>query len=335
MPARTRRWRPSRSCWARRSARTASCISSPISAPASGPKPCALQKELLALERPGRSRAADPCVDAAGPTWPSRRCGRCPGTRAAGVPLFMEVTVTNYGADPARDVALSAGRRRPAARRRSHRGDRPGRSESRRFYVNFPTAGEHRVAARLASDAVEADNARYAVIDFPIGVPVLIVDGDASAQDGYFLARRCNPGMVRTGIAPQIELPRYLNHNPLDKFQTIYCLQRRSARSARRRGAGELRPLRRRRGVLRRRADATAASSTSSFIERRRVVPRAAGAAAGPDRQPPGEGGRPGRGRPSAVPHLRRRAQSVPERREHRALLRRAGRLAAAGRFAR
>jgi hypothetical protein len=182
----------------------------------------ALQKELSRLNDLGVHVRLIQCVDAMRPNLAITSLKPLPGTRAAGVPLFLDVTVANYGADPARDVALSLEEDGQPRSGEVIEEILPGRSESRRFYVNFPTAGEHRVAARLASDAVEADNAAHAVIDFPLGVPVLIVDGDANAQDGYFLGTALNPGSVRTGIAPQIELPRYLNHNPLDKFQTIY-----------------------------------------------------------------------------------------------------------------
>jgi hypothetical protein len=182
----------------------------------------ALQKELSRLSDLGVQVRLIQCVDAVRPNLAISALAALPGTRAAGVPLFMEATVTNYGVDPARDIALALEEDGQARAGEVIEEILPGRSESRRFYVNFPTAGEHRVTARLASDAVEADNAAHAVVDFPIGVPVLIIDGDASAQDGYFLSSALNPGMVRTGIAPQVELPRYLNHNPLEKFQTVY-----------------------------------------------------------------------------------------------------------------
>ncbi len=182
----------------------------------------ALSKELSRLNDLGVQVRLIQCVDLQRPNLALSALKALPGTKAAGVPLFMEATVTNYGVDPARSVALSLEEDGQPRAGEVIEEILPGRSESRRFYVNFQTAGEHRVAARIASDAVEADNAAHAVIDFPIGVPVLIVDGDASAQDGYFLGSALNPGMVRTGIAPQIELPRFLNHNPLDKFQTIY-----------------------------------------------------------------------------------------------------------------
>lgn len=181
-----------------------------------------LQKELSRLNDLGVHVRLIQCVDGMRPNLAITSLKPLPGTRAAGVPLFMEVTVANYSTDPAKSVAISLEEDGQPRAGEVIESIAPGRSESRRFYVNFQTAGEHRVTAKLASDAVEADNSAHAVIDFPIGVPVLIVDGDASGQDGYFLSTALNPGMVRTGISPQVELPRYLNHNPLDKFQSIY-----------------------------------------------------------------------------------------------------------------
>ena len=99
----------------------------------------------------------------------------------------------------------------------------PGATETRRFPVNFPTAGEHQIVADLESDPVEVDNFRYAVLDLPLSVPVLVIDGDPKAVDARFLALAMAPGgAVRTGIDPVIETPSYLASKPLDKFQAIY-----------------------------------------------------------------------------------------------------------------
>lgn len=146
-----------------------------------------------------------------------------PGTRAAGVPLLMEVSVKNNGDAPARDVSVllqEDGRARPALVIEEIG---PGRTETRRFLVHFPTAGDHRITASLEPDSVPADNIRHEVVNFPTGVPVLVIDGDPKAVDARFIGLAFAPGgSVRTGVDVQVELPRYLNGNPLDKFATIY-----------------------------------------------------------------------------------------------------------------
>jgi hypothetical protein len=146
-----------------------------------------------------------------------------PGTVAAGVPVFMEVSVKNNGTTTARGVSVllqEDGRTRSPVIIEEIR---PGRTETRRFESRFATAGEHRIQATLEKDPVEADNARYAVVDVPVGVPALICDGDPEGSDGKFIGMVLDPGEpVRTGITPQIEQPRFVTTNPLEKFPVVY-----------------------------------------------------------------------------------------------------------------
>jgi hypothetical protein len=66
------------------------------------------------------------------------------------------------------------------------------------------------------------------VVDFPTGVPVLIIDGglragEAPGGDGYFLtSAMLQPGRVPTGLRPQVEPPRFLDDHPLDQFGVVY-----------------------------------------------------------------------------------------------------------------
>lgn len=146
-----------------------------------------------------------------------------PGTLAAGVELFVEVSVKNFGADVVREVPVRL--RQDDSLLPSLVIDQiaPGNVETRRFPVNFPTAGQHRVVANLESDPVDVDNYRFAVLDLPLSVPVLVIDGDPQGVDARFLSLALAPGgAVRTGIDPVIETPSYLANKPLDKFQAIY-----------------------------------------------------------------------------------------------------------------
>lgn len=149
--------------------------------------------------------------------------GPRPGTLAAGVPIAMEVTVRNFSSETASNVAVALeedGSPRPGFVIEEIAG---GRSETRRFPVLFPTAGVHRVTARLEVDALLVDNARHAIVDVPLDERVLLVDGDPDARDARFLAAALSPGgTVRTGLAPLVETPRYLAEQPLDGFETIY-----------------------------------------------------------------------------------------------------------------
>ena len=89
----------------------------------------------------------------------------------------------------------------------------------------FATAGQHHVSAQLESDAVAADNVRYAVVDVTATAPVLIVDGDPRTSDAYFLSAALSPGgKVRSGISPLIESPRFLRDHALDGFDAVFLL---------------------------------------------------------------------------------------------------------------
>lgn len=144
------------------------------------------------------------------------------GSLAAGVGLEMEVRVRNYSNNPVRELSvllLEDGRPRAPVVFEGI----PGNSEaSKRFVVRFDTPGQHTVTAQIASDTVEADNARFAVLNVPEGYPVLIVDGDQDRSGGWFLANALDPGEVKTGLRPQIEKPQYLAEKPLSGFQSIY-----------------------------------------------------------------------------------------------------------------
>ncbi len=163
------------------------------------------------------------CVDQSRPNLAIQRIEPLPGNRAAGVPQLVEVTVRNFGSEAVGDVSVllaEDGSPRPAVVVDQIAA---GQSETRRFAVRFPTAGAHHVQASLQSDAVEADNQRHLIIDLPLSVPVLIIDGDADAGDAQFLTWALAPGgPVQTGVAPQVELPRFLDTQPLDRFRVIY-----------------------------------------------------------------------------------------------------------------
>ena len=140
----------------------------------------------------------------------------------------MEVTVQNFSGSPATNVSVrleEQGIERPAIEIEKIE---PGRNVTRQFEVRSPTSGQRRISAYLQADAVALDNARHTVIDFPNGVPILIIDGGlrsstANAADGYFLqSALAPPGTVSTGLRPRVEAPRFLDDHPLEDFHAIY-----------------------------------------------------------------------------------------------------------------
>ncbi len=185
-------------------------------------EPTELKKRLAQLnENKAELRLID-CVDAARSNLAITALAPAEGIRAAGVPWFMEVTVQNYGTTVAKDVPVllsEDGHGRAAV---TIAEIPPGREVRERFPVFYPVAGEHLIAARLEGDAVEADNFRYAVVDLPADVPVLLVDGDPAAADAHYLEVALAPGGdVRMGIRPRTETTRFLGVKSLAQFQTI------------------------------------------------------------------------------------------------------------------
>lgn len=187
--------------------------------------PGPLRKMLLDWTAAGVQVRLVQCVPAGHANLAVRDLAPGQGTRAAGVPLFMEVTVENFGEAPVKNVPVlieADGQAQPAI---SIPHIPPRRAVKERFPVRFATAGEHRVSVRLEADAVQADNFRWAVVDFPAHVPVLLIDGDPEALDARYLSAVFAPGgPASTGISPRIETPRYLTLHPPEPFQAVYLL---------------------------------------------------------------------------------------------------------------
>lgn len=174
-------------------------------------------------------------------------------TQAAGVPLYINVKVHNFGKTPASKTQLTVRTSfYDPAQERSGDPDQveppeddspvvvlipeigPGESVTSRVQVSFPRSGQHVVEATIPEDAVTHDNTRRCVIDFLDAVPVLIVDGDPDLQNSYYLSSIFKPstvsvedfgGRARTGIAAQTETTAYLRDaspEVLSKYHVIY-----------------------------------------------------------------------------------------------------------------
>ncbi len=167
------------------------------------------------------------------------------GTRAAGVPLFVDVTVKNHGPRDAAQVAIAlqsveygndANQQTPA-QRQGKTNDLPGvvveklavgESVTRRVQVFFTSPGQHVVQATLAPDALAADNRQWCVVQFPDAVPVLVIDGDPQQRNAGYLDSVFQPGQrVRTGVRPFVKTAAFLRDiqpEELATYQTIYLL---------------------------------------------------------------------------------------------------------------
>lgn len=151
------------------------------------------------------------------------------GVTATGVLVPMEVAVRNHGPQPVRAVQVELredGAARPGARIEEIPA---GGVATQRFEVRFPRAGGHVVDARIAPDALAADNQRTAVIDVADRVDVLVIDGDprggTRSGDAFYLSAALAPGSgAPTGLRPRVEPPRALATLDLGGFDCIWVL---------------------------------------------------------------------------------------------------------------
>ena len=167
-------------------------------------------------------------------------------TRAAGVPLFVNVRVRNFGARAVSKVQLKVQSTfYPPEDLNKIDADKlqgtteelatllidqigPGETVARRVQVYFPQPGKHVVEASLPEDPVEADNRRWAVIDFPDGERTLVIDGTIDQQHAYYLEVAFRPlERSNTGIRPEVKPDSFLRDTPADAlnaYSTIYLL---------------------------------------------------------------------------------------------------------------
>jgi hypothetical protein len=147
------------------------------------------------------------------------------GVRAAGVEMWMSVTVANYGDAPARGVTVQLeqdGDALPALAL----DDIPPRDEvAHKFRVQFAGIGAHSLVASLGADAVDLDNRRYFACDLPAARPVLIVDGSKDGRGGRELSLALAPGgNTRTGWQPHVEPASFLAEIDRLNQQAAVCL---------------------------------------------------------------------------------------------------------------
>ena len=163
-------------------------------------------------------------------------------TRAAGVPLFVNVAVRNYGRTAARNVQVKVRSIFYDAPGGANPGEAPkqidnlppvvleeiapGETAVGRVQVFFPKSGVHAVEAELPADPVAADNHRYAVLDFPAAETVLVIDGDTERRNEFFLTSVFQPGArANTGVVVDSQPETFLNNvtaEQLAQYKAIF-----------------------------------------------------------------------------------------------------------------
>ena len=143
---------------------------------------------------------------------------------AAGIPVRLHVTVTNFGDKDVRDVRLSIlqdGRKQP----RSIPFDqiKAGEAASTSFDVTFDTPGRHDLQVGLEADALAQDNTRYLAVHIPEANPVLVIDGNPEADEALYLTDALGQTEL-TGFSTVIESVDFLRKQPLERFQSVFLL---------------------------------------------------------------------------------------------------------------
>ncbi len=161
-------------------------------------------------------------------------------TRAAEVPLFLDIKVRNTGTTAASNVAVKIrsifydAQATAGVEPDPHVEDLPlllidridpGATVTRRVQVYFPAPGRHVVEVELPEDALPADNRRWCVIDFPETEPVLVIDGDPDGQNAQFLSALFQPGVhARTGIRADVKPVSFLRDTTAEQLAEYYTI---------------------------------------------------------------------------------------------------------------
>ncbi len=195
----------------------------------------AMRQAIKRLNELGAQVQLVQCVDQTRENLAVSQLRPTPGQQAAGVLIKMEVEVTNFGKQAARNVPIQLEQRVHTNELESD-GEiislgavkidviEPGATARRTFDVTFSTSGYHEVVARLPGDAVAADNERFCVLQVLPEVPVLIVDGGGSDNPIYLQLALSSSSRIKTGLKTIVQSPDYLREQPLDAFHTIYAV---------------------------------------------------------------------------------------------------------------
>jgi hypothetical protein len=165
------------------------------------------------------------CVREARPNLAVKSLTPVSGVRAAGVEMWMEVTVANYGEVPARGVTVQLEQDGDALPALVLDDIAPRGEVTHKFRVQFAGTGAHWLAATLPADAVAVDNHRYYACELPAAKPVLIVDGSADGRGGRQLSLALAPSAnTHTGWQPHIEQASFLADGERLNLQAAVCL---------------------------------------------------------------------------------------------------------------
>jgi hypothetical protein len=184
-----------------------------------------IRQQLADVERRADQIHLVRCVRESRPNLAITGLSPASGARAAGVEMWMNVTVTNYGDAPARGVTVQLEQDGDALPALALDEIPPRKEIAHQFRVQFAGTGAHWLSAALGADAVAVDNRRWFATELPAARPVLIVDGSRDGLGGHQLSLALAPGgNTRTGWQPHVEPARFLVDPEKMKHQAAVCL---------------------------------------------------------------------------------------------------------------
>ncbi|QDU56062.1 hypothetical protein Pan181_22650 [Aeoliella mucimassa] len=130
------------------------------------------------------------------------------GIRAAGVEMWMELSVENYGSTLARDVVVELEQDGSPLVAVPVGDVQAGAKVDRRFRATFVGSGAHWLAGNLDADAVDLDNRRVYATQVPEAQKILLVDGSPKRWESYYLSTALAPGSIKSGWQPEVVTPK-------------------------------------------------------------------------------------------------------------------------------
>ena len=164
----------------------------------------------------------------------------------AGVPVVINVTIKNYSAVAAQNIAMQARVVRygsgtssidPTSVVSGEVETLPtiiieslaaGQQVTKTFQVFITQTGTHAVEVTLPDDALAIDNIRSCTLPLSDVEKVLVIDGDLDTRGAYHVASVLDPGsQVRIGAVPDIKPPAFLRSatwETLASYRAIYLI---------------------------------------------------------------------------------------------------------------
>jgi hypothetical protein len=224
--------------------------------------PTDIRQALEKLEKRGAEIHLINCIEEEHPNLAIVDVAPADKTRAAGVPLPVDVKIKNFGRQPARNVQVKVrslfydptteaqvgADAEAAAEQMEPEVDElpviaieeigPGETVERRVQVYFPLGGRHVIEAHVEDENQKTDDHRWTVVDFPEGVPVLVIDGTGLGQHAYYMRTAFDPAVreddedaprirANTGVRPEVQNAAYLRDaspEELARYHAVYLL---------------------------------------------------------------------------------------------------------------